>query len=236
MARARIERRIVLAWTGARVEARLERRLGAIMLASGPDPAPDPQAIAELLTVKAVEGLAALVPSDLVARAEFAGVDVLAMDALKESAELWLTPLLRGRRDLDVPQGKLADALLGLLDWDTRLRLDRLAPREFTTPAGTTHRIAYDGDDAPSVEVRAQALFGLDRHPMIGETPLLLKLTSPAGRPIQATRDLPGFWRGSWAEVRKEMKGRYPRHRWPDEPWSEAPSLKTKNAFAKSGR
>ena len=76
-----------------------------------------------------------------------------------------------------------------------------------------------------------QALFGLDAHPMIGATPLLLKLTSPAGRPIQSTRDLPGFWRGSWADVAKEMKGRYPRHRWPDQPWLEKPSLKTKNAF-----
>ena len=69
-----------------------------------------------------------------------------------------------------------------------------------------------------------QALFGLERHPMVGETPLLLKLTSPAGRPIQATRDLPGFWRGSWRDVAKDMKGRYPRHRWPEEPWTEAPS------------
>ena len=80
-----------------------------------------------------------------------------------------------------------------------------------------------------------QALFGLERHPMVGTTPLLLKLTSPAGRPIQTTRDLPGFWRGSWAEVRKEMKGRYPKHRWPEEPWAEKPSLKTKNAFSNSG-
>ena len=69
---------------------------------------------------------------------------------------------------------------------------------------------------------------------MVGDTPLLLKLTSPAGRPIQSTRDLRGFWRGSWAEVRKDMKGRYPKHRWPEEPWTEAPSLKTRNAFDRS--
>ena len=68
----------------------------------------------------------------------------------------------------------------------------------------------------------------------LGDTPLLLKLTNPAGRPIQATRDLPGFWRGSWRDVAKEMKGRYPKHRWPEEPWAEKPSLKTKNAFQKS--
>ncbi|WP_304439410.1 ATP-dependent helicase C-terminal domain-containing protein, partial [Erythrobacter sp. HI0063] len=90
-------------------------------------------------------------------------------------------------------------------DWDSRQRLDRLAPREFVSPAGTHHAIDYTGDDAPSVEVRVQALCGLERHPMVGDTPLLLKLTSPAGRPIQATRDLPGFWRGSWMDVRKDM-------------------------------
>ncbi len=82
-----------------------------------------------------------------------------------------------------------------------------------------------------------QALFGLDTHPTIGQPaqPLLLQLTSPAARPIQATRDLPGFWRGSWRDVAKDMKGRYPRHRWPEEPWSETPSLKTKNALARDG-
>jgi ATP-dependent helicase HrpB len=235
----RIERRGVLVWTGERIEARLERRLGAIVLASGPDPAPDAEAVRALLVDKAVEKLGTLLPRDVLARARFAGIGALSEDRLRDSAALWLAPLLAGRRDLDIPCGKLVEGLLGLLDWDERQRLDRLAPREFASPAGTFHPIDYAGDDAPSVEVRAQALFGLDRHPMIGPeptgVPLLLKLTSPAGRPIQATRDLPGFWRGSWAEVRKEMKGRYPKHRWPEQPWTEAPSLKTKNAFAKSG-
>ena len=133
-----------------------------------------------------------------------------------------------------MPKGALVEALLNRLSWDERQRLDKSAPREFATPAGTTHPIDYAGDDAPSVEVRVQALFGCEAHPMIGDTPLLLKLTSPGGRPIQMTRDLPGFWRGSWADVRKEMKGRYPKHRWPDEPWAEKPSLKTRNAFEKS--
>ena len=153
--------------------------------------------------------------------------------ALAENTALWLAPLLAGRRNLEIPKGKLIDTLLGLLDWDARQRLDREAPREFASPAGTDHAIDYTGDDAPSVEVRVQALFGLERHPMVGKTPLLLKLTSPAGRPIQSTRDLPGFWRGSWADVKKDMKGRYPKHRWPDAPWAEAPSLKTKNAFSR---
>lgn len=231
----RIERRGVLHWTGERVEARLERRLGAITLATGPDPAPDSDAIAALLVDKAVEKLGTLLPRELVARAGYAGIAALSAEGLRESADQWLAPLLAGRRDLAVPRVRVADAVLAMLDWDVRQRLDRLAPREFVSPAGTSHAIDYAGDDAPSVEVRVQALFGLDRHPMVGETPLLLKLTSPAGRPLQATRDLPGFWRGSWGEVKKEMKGRYPKHRWPEEPWTEAPSLKTKNAFAKSG-
>ena len=231
---SRIERRSVVTWTGERVEARLERRIGAITLATGPDPAPDRAAMTDLLMERALKLLTALLPRDLVARARFAGVAALSEDSLRQSADLWLRPLLAVRRDLDLPRGPLVDALLGLLDWESRTRLDGLAPRAFTSPAGTTHPIDYGGDDAPSAEVRVQAVFGLDTHPLIGDTPLLLKLTSPAGRPIQATRDLPGFWRGSWAEVKKDMKGRYSRHRWPDEPWAEKPSLKTKNAFQRS--
>ena len=78
------------------------------------------------------------------------------------------------------------------------------------------------------MEVRVQALFGLDRHPMVGTTPLLLQLTSPAGRPIQTTRDLPGFWRGSWRDVAKDMRGRYPRHPWPEDPTEADPTLRAK--------
>jgi ATP-dependent helicase HrpB len=228
-----IEKRSVVRWNEVegRVEARLERRLGAITLSSGPDPSPDPRALVDKLVEKAVERLGELLPAELMARARFAGIETLSFAALEQSANEWTAPLLAGRRDLAIPHGKLVDALLARLDWNQRQRLDTQAPREFASPAGTRHAIDYAGDDAPSVEVRVQAMFGLDSHPMIGRTPLLLKLTSPAGRPIQSTRDLPGFWRGSWADVRKEMKGRYPRHRWPDEPWAEKPSLKTKNAF-----
>jgi ATP-dependent helicase HrpB len=231
----RIERRSVLRWTGERAEARLERRLGAITLASGSDPAPDGDAVTALLVDKALENLADILPKEFLARARFTGIEALSLEALAISVEHWLAPLLHGRRDLAVSQGKLTDALLGQLDWDARQRLDRLAPREFVTPAGSSHSIDYSGPDAPAVEVRVQALFGLEAHPMIGDTPLLLKLTSPAGRPIQATRDLAGFWRGSWKDVAREMKGRYPKHRWPEEPWAEKPSLKTKNAFQRSG-
>ena len=229
-----IASRSTIAWDEGRVVARLERRLGAIRLASVPDPAPDAAKVRDVLRDHALARIDALLPADLMARARFAGIDALDPETLRANAALWLDPLLENRRDLAIPRGALVDGLLGLLDWDTRQRLDRLAPHDFTSPAGTSHAIDYTGDDAPSVEVRAQALFGLDRHPMVGDTPLLLKLTSPAGRPVQATRDLPGFWRGSWADVRKDMKGRYPKHRWPEEPWADKPSLKTKNAFQRS--
>ncbi len=230
-----IERRSVMNWNALekRVEARLERRLGAITLTSGPDGSPDPEAVSALLLEKAKDRLAELLPASLISRAKHTGIAALSLEALRESADIWLAPLLQGRRDLEISKSKLADALLAQLDWNSKQKLEQLAPREFKSPAGSSHTVDYAGDDAPSVDVRVQALFGLDKHPMVGRTPLLLKLTSPAARPIQSTRDLPGFWRGSWADVAKDMKGRYPKHRWPDQPWTEKPSLKTKNAFSR---
>jgi ATP-dependent helicase HrpB len=150
-------------------------------------------------------------------------------------ASEWLAPLL-GRRLDAIDAGALHEALRSRLTYEDRQRLEKLAPAQFVSPAGTAHAIDYADDGGPSVEIRVQALFGLDRHPGFGQPsqPLLLKLTSPGGKPIQVTRDLPGFWRGSWRDVQREMKGRYPKHRWPDEPWNEDPSLKTKNAFQAS--
>lgn len=239
---ARIERRSVLRWNDAeaRVEARLERRLGAITLASGPDPAPDPEAITDFLLKRVREKGLALVPFgkaslSLLRRARFAGLEALSDESLLADLEVWLAPLL-GRRFDAIDKAALHEALRGRLSWDDQQTLERLAPAEFRSPAATSHAIDYEDEAGPSVEVRVQALFGLDRHPTFGQPPqpLLLKLTSPAGRPIQKTRDLPGFWRGSWGDVRRDMKGRYPRHRWPDEPWNEKPSLKTRNAFEAS--
>ena len=222
----RIDRRSTVRWNAeeARVEARLERRIGAIVLGSTPDPAPDAAAVLGLLRERADP--AALLPKGLSARLRYAGI---------EPAADWLDPLLEGRRDLAIEPVVVAREILDRLSWDERQRLDRLAPRAFVSPAGTAHPIDYAAPAGPTVELRVQALFGLDTHPAIGDgTPLLLSLTSPAGRPIQTTADLPGFWRGTWRDVVKEMKGRYPRHRWPDEPWAEKPSLKTKNAFQRT--
>ncbi len=228
-----MQERTITRWNAdkSRVEARRERRLGAIVLASVPDASPDAAQCVDILVGKALEKLGELLPGGFLARAKFAGVATLSPEALRDRADDWLAPLLSGRRDLDLAPQRFADAALGLLDWNARGAFDRAAPSHFTSPADTRHPINYAGDDAPSAEVRVQALFGLDTQPLIGTTPLLFKLTSPAGRAIQSTRDLPGFWRGSWADVVKDMKGRYPRHRWPDQPWLEKPSLKTKNAF-----
>ena len=237
-----IARRSILRWNGeeGRVEARLERRLGAITLASGPDPAPDPQAISAFLLSRIRETGLALVPFgkaslSLLRRARYAGIEPLSDEALLADIDVWLGPLL-GRRLDAIDKGALHEALRGRLVWEDQQTLEKLAPAEFRSPAGTVHVIDYEDDGGPSVEVRVQALFGLDRHPTFGQPPqpLLLKLTSPAGRPIQTTRDLPGFWRGSWRDVQRDMKGRYPRHRWPDEPWREDASLKTRNAFEAS--
>ncbi|VWX51363.1 ATP-dependent helicase HrpB [Novosphingobium sp. 9U] len=240
----RIERRSVLRWIDeeGRVEARLERRIGAITLATGPDPAPDPAAIRDFLLDRVREGGLSLVPLGkgaraLLDRARYAGIEALSTEALLRDLPEWLGPLLARRLDA-VDAGALHQALRDRLTWEDQQRLERLAPPEFVSPAGAHHAIDYEDDGGPSVEVRVQALFGLDRHPNFGSPPqpLLLKLTSPAGRPLQTTRDLPGFWRGSWRDVQRDMKGRYPRHRWPDEPWREDPSLKTRNAFEASKR
>ncbi|RDC60357.1 RNA helicase [Alteripontixanthobacter maritimus] len=237
---ARIESRQVLNWNNdvARVEARLERRLGAITLASGPDPDPDSTVLVDMLVEKAVERLGTLLPPTLLARARHAGIAELSVEVLAARTDQWLAPLLEGRRDLGIGPAKLADAALATLDWDSRQRLDRLAPMRFTSPDGSTLKIDYAAEAGPTVSVRPQALFGLDTHPAIGQPPipLMLELLSPGGKPIQLTADLPAFWRGSWRDVCRDMKGRYPKHRWPEEPWNERPSLKTKNAFARSAR
>jgi ATP-dependent helicase HrpB len=168
----------------------------------------------------------------LLTRAKYAGIAALSETALLAELDDWLGPLLTRRLDALDP-ARLTEALRGRLDYAERQQLESLAPAQFTSPAGTSHPIDYADPGGPSVELRVQALFGLDQHPTFGRPPqpLLLKLTSPGGKPVQTTRDLPGFWRGSWRDVQRDMKGRYPRHRWPDAPWDEVPSLKTKNAF-----
>jgi len=219
------------------------RRLGAIRLASGPDPNPDQSAIERALLEGVREYGLELLPWDerarqLRSRAEFAhrfdqSIAMLDDESLFERADEWLAPLLAGKRRLgDITPGALSSAFEGLLGYQAARQLDRLAPAEFVSPAGSGHAIDYSAPAGPTVEVRAQALFGLAQHPSLanGQVPLTLTITSPAGRPIQTTKDLPGFWAGSWREVAKDMRGRYPKHPWPDDPASAAPTLRTKRA------
>lgn len=223
--------------------ARRERRLGAVRLGGGPDDAPDRAAIAAALLegvrqhgldlLPWPEGTVALRQRAAFARAYDATISDLSDEALLATLDDWLPPLLAGKRRLDaVAAGALADALAALLGWEGARAVDRLAPPRLTTPAGSSHAIDYAADGGPAVELRPQALFGLTRHPMLadGRVPLVLRLTSPAGRPIQTTRDLPGFWAGSWSAVAKDMRGRYPRHPWPDDPAAADPTLRTKKA------
>ncbi len=228
------------------VQTLRERRLGALRLSSGPDANADPQDIAAaLLEGVRTHGLQ-LLPftaghAALRARTAFAAAnggepDPLTDDALLASLEDWLAEWLKGKRRLDaIDPDDLYLALDSLLDWQTKSALGRIAPARFESPAGSTHPIDYAAEGGPRVELRPQALFGLATHPMVagGRVPLVLSLTSPAGRPIQTTRDLPGFWAGSWAAVAKEMRGRYPRHPWPDDPAAAPATLRTKNADAR---
>jgi ATP-dependent helicase HrpB len=149
--------------------------------------------------------------------------------ALLERLPEWLEPLLAGRSALSqLGDGALTDAIRTLVPWDLHRRLDAEAPARFTAPTGSSFAIDYAADGGPRVDVRVQELFGLTAHPTVGGVPLVLALLSPGHKPIQITRDLPGFWKGSWREVKSEMKGRYPRHVWPEDPASTAPTTRAK--------
>lgn len=229
------------------VSAVRERRLGAVRLSAGPDSGATAAEIEAALLEGVREGGLNLLPwpesaRALRARAAFAaahggGEDALSDAALLERLDTWLPPLLSGKRRLEAvaPEG-LTDALRGVLGWDAARALDRMVPARFESPAGSSHVIDYAAEGGPRVELRVQALFGLSTHPTVagGAVPLVLSLTSPAGRPIQTTRDLPGFWAGSWAAVAREMRGRYPKHPWPDDPANASATLRTKKADARA--
>jgi len=226
----------------ASVRARRVRRLDAIELASEPRPAePGPETesalaggLASLGAGKLPWTRAQLQFRDRVAFLRAAGgadwPDLSDM-ALTAALSDWLGPYLAGKTRLaDLTADDLGQALDGFLPWALKRRLDEEAPTHFEAPTGHRHAIDYEGAGAPALHVRVQELFGLKTHPSIagGRLPLTLHLLSPAHRPIQITRDLPGFWAGSWAAVKAEMKGRYPRHSWPDDPADAAPTARAK--------
>jgi ATP-dependent helicase HrpB len=155
----------------------------------------------------------------------------LSDDALAAQRETWLAPALFDKTSLkEFSAGDLSDALMALLPWELRARLEREAPTHFEAPTGTKLPIDYEAEQGPTIAVRLQELFGLTTHPSIakGAAPLVLELLSPAHRPVQVTRDLPGFWRGSYAAVRSDLRGRYPRHPWPEDPASAMPTRRVK--------
>ncbi len=222
--------------TGA-VRGRRTRRLGRIVLSEAPLENLSAAEMKEaLLEAVRDEGLQLLDWSENArqARARVALMRQLEGEAwpdwsdaaLSERLDTWLAPAIETRlKDIDV-----ARALLTTLEYEHRRRLDAECPTRFETPAGSSLPIDYEAEGGPALDVRLQELFGMDKHPSIanGRVPLTLRLLSPAHRPVQTTKDLPGFWRGSYAVVRSEMRGRYPKHPWPDDPLRAPPTRRAK--------
>lgn len=223
------------------VRARRISRLGAITLAETPLPKPDDAAAMAVLCgairklgFKALPFSAAgLQLRDRIGflhRSLGAPWPDVSDEALLEGLETWFAPYQPGVLSLkSIDRDGLNEGLLSLCGPGARKELDRLAPTHYEAPTGSRLPIRYD-EDSPVVAIRVQELFGETRHPAIagGRLPLTLELLSPAHRPIQTTRDLPGFWRGSWTDVRADMRGRYPRHPWPENPAEAAPTHRAK--------
>ena len=152
-------------------------------------------------------------------------------EALEAELETWLRPFLPGMRSLDdLSRLDLGQALLSRVGWDERRRLDALAPTHLEVPSGSRIALDYSDPEAPALAVRLQEVFGMTETPRIGggRVPLTMKLLSPARRPVQVTQDLASFWEDAYFEVRKEMRGRYPKHPWPEDPLEAEPTRRTK--------
>jgi ATP-dependent helicase HrpB len=223
------------------VRVRETERLGAIILSERLLPAPSgAQADAAILDALRAHGLDVLPWSDgaVTLRHRLSWLhrglgepwpDV-SDNTLLAGLDDWLLPFLTGQAAFArIPAGSVGEGLRSLVPYDLQRQLDTLAPTHFDAPSGSHLPIRYDGE-WPVLAVRVQELFGLTQHPAIaaGTVPLTLELLSPAHRPIQTTRDLPGFWRGSWADVRAEMRGRYPKHVWPEDPASAQATSRAK--------
>ena len=215
-----------------RVLTRQQERLGALVLDDRAWSDADPQQIARAM----LDGVRQLglqpgkAAALFLARARLMadGFPDYAEQHLMDTLEDWLLPHLTGvRSTADWKSFDLLPALTGRLSWDQQQELDRAAPAHFTTPLGRKLAIDYDGAQ-PQIALRLQEVFGVTRHPMIAGQPLQITLLSPAQRPVQVTTDLPGFWAGSYADVRKDMRAAYPRHPWPEDPTKADPTLRAK--------
>ncbi|EYD77650.1 ATP-dependent helicase HrpB [Rubellimicrobium mesophilum DSM 19309] len=219
----------------SRVQARRQERLGALVLSDRPWENAPPEAIARAMLDGA--RTLGLRPSDAaerfrsrVALARFAGGDLpdLSDVALMETLEDWLLPWLDGvRTETDWRRFDLLPPLRSMLTRAQQQEIDRLVPGHFTTPLGRSIPITY-ASDGPEIEVRLQEMLGVTAHPLAAGKPIRVTLLSPGHKPIAVVSDLPGFWRSSYPEVRKEMRGRYPRHPWPESPWEAEPTLRAK--------
>jgi ATP-dependent helicase HrpB len=239
----RIERRdeVTFDEASASLRGRQVRRLGALALIERPmkvEPSDDtPRLLAEGIARIGIGKLpwTKSLPQwrdrvMFLRRAEGEEWPDLSDGALAADAD-WLASLCAGKTALAaVSAEEFSEAVRGLIPWNLRRRLDAEAPTHFAAPSGSSVPIDYEAEEGPKLSVRVQELFGLDRHPAIagGRVPLVIELLSPAHRPVQVTRDLPGFWRGSYAAVKAEMKGRYPRHPWPDDPLSAPATRRAK--------
>ncbi len=194
---------------------------------------PDPAMISRALVDKVRrEGLAALPLGEaserLRARLAFIS-HRLTDEALIADLDDWLAPMLNGKSSLaQLSDGQIENALRSLVPWEVQRRLDAETPTRFTAPTGNSFAIDYAAEGGPKVEVRVGELYGLSVHPTVAGVPLTFSLLSPGHKPIQTTKDIPGFWKGSWADVRKDMRGRYPRHVWPEDPAAAAPVTRAK--------
>ncbi|MDB6453643.1 ATP-dependent helicase HrpB [Falsirhodobacter sp. 20TX0035] len=211
-----------------RVIARRQEVLGALVLDDRMWDAP-----AEDVARAAFEGLRQIglpwTPAAARLRARIRLCDAMEVSdaALLEDAD-WLLPHLQGKRtEGELRALDLTEPLRARLGWDGVQTIDRLTPSHFTSPLGNRIPIDYDGEH-PAIEVRLQEMFGLTQHPTMAGRPLRVTLLSPARRPVQVTMDLPGFWANSYADVRKDMRGQYPRHPWPEDPTDAAPTLRAK--------
>jgi ATP-dependent helicase HrpB len=226
---------------GGRWQAKEVLRLERLVIEERLLPNPDPALIAGALVEAARRGgLAALLSGERAKRLRDRGAFLrslepeapdLSDEALMADLEGWLAPVVAGKTSLQQIDDRDIEAALRLrLGYEAQRWLDAQAPEHFTAPTGSRLAIDYAAEGGPRADVRAQELFGLREHPMIagGRVPLVLGLLSPAHRPIQLTKDLPGFWRGAWREVRKEMRGRYPKHEWPEDPAAAAPTTRAK--------
>jgi ATP-dependent helicase HrpB len=223
------------------VRARRVKRLGALRLDEAPVAVSDAEAAARALAAGIAELGIGVLPWTKEQKALRARATYLRATLGEEWPDLsdagmaadveWLASALLGKTALgEVGADDLGAALEGLLPYARRQEIERLLPSHFAAPSGSHLPIDYGAENGPALEIRVQELFGLDRHPSVagGKVPLLLVLLSPAHRPIQTTRDLPGFWRGSWKDVAKDLKGRYPRHYWPENPLEAAATARAK--------